>query len=126
MRKSVAVALVGSMSMIAALGLTACGGSDSSSDGGSAPMTTEQTSGGGTAANEGQTVFVQNCGTCHTLSAAGTDGNVGPNLDTAGVDYEEVRNQVINGGGGMPAFQGVLSDAEIDAVATYVSENSGK
>ena len=26
-------------------------------------------------------LFATNCGTCHTLAAAGTDGVVGPNLD---------------------------------------------
>jgi mono/diheme cytochrome c family protein len=29
----------------------------------------------------GQQLFEINCGTCHTLYAAGTDGNYGPNLD---------------------------------------------
>ena len=29
----------------------------------------------------GQELFQINCGTCHTLYAAGTDGNYGPNLD---------------------------------------------
>jgi len=29
----------------------------------------------------GQALFQTNCGTCHTLYAAGTDGNYGPNLD---------------------------------------------
>src|ERR1700749_409882 len=29
----------------------------------------------------GQALFEPNCGTCHTLYAAGTDGNYGPNLD---------------------------------------------
>lgn len=31
----------------------------------------------------GRTLFVQQCGGCHTLSAAGTTGKVGPNLDDA-------------------------------------------
>src|SRR5262245_11748973 len=30
---------------------------------------------------EGQSLFETNCGTCHTLQAAGTDGNFGPDLD---------------------------------------------
>ena len=30
---------------------------------------------------EGQALFQTNCGTCHTLYAAGTDGNFAPNLD---------------------------------------------
>jgi mono/diheme cytochrome c family protein len=31
----------------------------------------------------GQQLFTQSCGTCHTLSAAGTGGTIGPNLDNA-------------------------------------------
>src|ERR1700753_4179572 len=30
---------------------------------------------------KGQALFETNCGTCHTLYAAGTDGNYGPDLD---------------------------------------------
>src|ERR1700712_4511245 len=30
---------------------------------------------------DGQSLFVTNCGTCHTLYSAGTDGNYAPNLD---------------------------------------------
>jgi cytochrome c553 len=30
---------------------------------------------------DGQTLFVTNCGTCHALYSAGTDGNYAPNLD---------------------------------------------
>src|SRR5215210_3009587 len=30
---------------------------------------------------EGKELFVTNCGACHTLAKAGTDGVVGPNLD---------------------------------------------
>ncbi len=30
---------------------------------------------------EGQSLFQDNCGNCHTLYAAGTDGNFGPDLD---------------------------------------------
>jgi mono/diheme cytochrome c family protein len=29
----------------------------------------------------GQSLFEINCGTCHTLASAGTDGNYGPDLD---------------------------------------------
>ena len=35
------------------------------------------------AAADGATVFKASCGGCHTLSAAGTSGQVGPNLDQA-------------------------------------------
>ena len=36
----------------------------------------------------GQQLFTQNCGSCHTLTAAGTNGAVGPNLDFA---FKEAR-----------------------------------
>ena len=31
----------------------------------------------------GQTLFASDCGSCHTLAAAGTTGTIGPNLDNA-------------------------------------------
>jgi mono/diheme cytochrome c family protein len=33
--------------------------------------------------DKGQQLFTQNCGSCHTLAGAGTNGEVGPNLDYA-------------------------------------------
>jgi mono/diheme cytochrome c family protein len=33
--------------------------------------------------DRGQQLFTQKCGTCHTLAAAGTNANIGPNLDLA-------------------------------------------
>lgn len=63
------------------------------------------------------------CGGCHVLAAAGTKGNVGPPLDgyKPKLTFATVKNQVIHGGGQMPAFQGVLTPAQIQAVAQYVS-----
>ena len=43
-----------------------------------------QSGGGGAAA--GKAVFTGNCGSCHTLSKAGTSGSVGPNLDDMSLD----------------------------------------
>jgi mono/diheme cytochrome c family protein len=34
-------------------------------------------------ASHGKELFVQKCGSCHTLAAAGTQGEIGPNLDEA-------------------------------------------
>jgi mono/diheme cytochrome c family protein len=65
------------------------------------------------------------CATCHTLADAGATGSVGPNLDDLKPDEATVKNQVTNGGGGMPAFGGQLSDAEITSVAQYVSSVAG-
>lgn len=73
----------------------------------------------------GREVFLSaGCGGCHTLSAAGTTGTVGPALDGAGLAQPAVADVVANGRGAMPAFAGRLSPAEIRAVAAYVAESS--
>ncbi|MGZ5341945.1 MAG: c-type cytochrome, partial [Solirubrobacterales bacterium] len=44
---------------------------------------------------QGKELFVTNCGACHTLDKAGTDGVIGPNLDdllgTASPEANKVR-----------------------------------
>jgi len=69
----------------------------------------------------GKDIFTANCGSCHTLKDAGTNGTVGPNLDQLKPAFAIVQHQVINGGGAMPAFKGTLTPAQITAVAKYVS-----
>src|ERR671930_746200 len=49
------------------------------------------------------------CGGCHTLSAAKSTGQTGPNLDQVKPSYDAIVRQVSNGGGGMPSFTGKLS-----------------
>ena len=69
----------------------------------------------------GEAVFASaGCGGCHTLSAAGSSGNVGPNLDEAKPDVGLVVDRVTNGMGGMPSFKGQLSDKQIHDVAAFV------
>jgi cbb3-type cytochrome c oxidase subunit III len=77
-------------------------------------------------ATGGKDIFLANCGSCHTLADAGTNGNVGPNLDQLKPSESIVQHQVINGGGAMPAFKGTLTPAQITAVAKYVSSSAGK
>jgi mono/diheme cytochrome c family protein len=73
----------------------------------------------------GKAVFVSaSCGACHTLKAAGSSGQVGPNLDEGKFDLERIQSQVINGGGGMPPFEGQLTDQQIADVAQYVYETT--
>jgi cbb3-type cytochrome c oxidase subunit III len=74
----------------------------------------------------GKQIFVMECGSCHTLAAAGTTGTKGPNLDALKPAFAVAKNQVIHGGGIMPAFKGILTDAQINAVAKYVSQHAGK
>jgi mono/diheme cytochrome c family protein len=86
----------------------------SPSEGGGAPKTA-----GDPAA--GKAVFASaGCAGCHTLKAAGSSGNVGPNLDELKPPEDVVRNQVTKGGGAMPAFKGQLSDKQIQDVAAFV------
>jgi cbb3-type cytochrome c oxidase subunit III len=74
----------------------------------------------------GKQIFVSKCGGCHTLKAAGTTGTQGPNLDVLKPPFARAKNQVIKGGGIMPAFKGILSDKQIEAVARFVADNAGK
>ena len=60
------------------------------------------------------------CGTCHTLQAANSDGQTGPNLDQLKPQKEQIIYTVSNGIGVMPAFQDTLTPEEIEAVAHYV------
>jgi quinohemoprotein ethanol dehydrogenase len=68
----------------------------------------------------GGEVFSENCSTCH--GATGHGGENGPDLRTMPLAKTEagVTKQVTNGGGGMPAFKGVLSEEEINNVAAFV------
>ena len=75
----------------------------------------------GGAVPDGKAVFTGNCGSCHTLQAAGTSGQVGPNLDGISLSKADIEGIVRGGRGGMPSFRGSLSDAKISAVATFVA-----
>ena len=74
----------------------------------------------------GQQLFASNCSVCH--GAQGTGGNGGPDLTSSekAKSLAAVVEQVSNGGGGMPAFKGQLSDSQINDVATYVSTKIAK
>ncbi|MFD2740048.1 c-type cytochrome [Sulfitobacter aestuarii] len=62
-----------------------------------------------------------NCGICHTLADAGSQGAVGPNLDELKPDAEKIRAAVVSGVGVMPPFEDSLSAAQIDTVVNYVA-----
>lgn len=65
-------------------------------------------------------LFVDSCGSCHVLSDAGTTGTVGPNLDQTDMSADEVRTQIEEGGGAMPAD--LLQGEDADKVAEYVAD----
>lgn len=84
----------------------------------------------------GKDLFITNCGACHTLAKAGTDGVVGPDLDDllappgpTDPDPDSIKPRVLaavqNGlNGRMPA--GILSGAQADEVSDFVSQVAGQ
>tara|TARA_B100001093_G_C26677885_1_gene949121 strand:+ start:279 stop:665 length:387 start_codon:yes stop_codon:yes gene_type:complete len=73
--------------------------------------------------NKGKEIFLEagNCAACHTLSDAGSNAMIGPNLNEIRPDVSRILMAVRNGIGVMPAMEGILSNEEIEAVAHYVS-----
>ena len=90
---------------------------------------------------DGKDLFVTNCGTCHALSAAGTDGNFGPDLDkllaatgpaSTKADRDRIRTQTLNAvnegvdsdtPGRMPAE--ILAGEQANLVAEFVAQEAG-
>jgi mono/diheme cytochrome c family protein len=89
----------------------------------------------------GQALFDTNCGTCHTLYAAGTDGNYGPDLDellaptgpTEPEAQKSVQERVINAQkqgvdsnapGRMPPA--ILNEQQQKEVAEFVAATAGE
>ena len=76
---------------------------------------------------DGKAIFASaGCATCHTLAAAGATGTVGPNLDDTKPSVDKAIERVTQGKGAMPSFKGQLTEAEIRAVAEFVSNSSRK
>jgi cbb3-type cytochrome c oxidase subunit III len=84
--------------------------------------------------DRGKTLFLEKCGGCHTLAAAGTHGIQGPNLDHAfaysrrqgfkQVTIEQVvRDQIELAVPPMPA--NLVTGSDADAVAAYVAMVAG-
>ena len=71
---------------------------------------------------KGREIFLEQgtCASCHSLSDAGSQANIGPNLDEIRPDFNRTIMAVTNGIGVMPSFVGILSEEEINAVSHYV------
>ena len=74
----------------------------------------------GPQSNDPESIFAASCGSCHTFEKAGTTGSVGPQLDDTNLSLEEAVQQIKKGGNGMPAFEGQLTDEQIQALAEYI------
>jgi cytochrome c oxidase subunit II len=97
--------------------------------------------GGGGGETDGKTLFTDAaepaaCGSCHTLSDAGTTGTTGPNLDEVLPDLSEaeIRESIENPDakvtegfqpGIMPRYGESLSPEQIDALVKYLTEVKG-
>jgi mono/diheme cytochrome c family protein len=106
----------------AALVATGCGGED---------VTGFEDADRGT----GKDLFVQNCGSCHTLADAATAGTTGPNLDQAlgyscaqgfaeDTAFSVVHGQIDLAQGAMPAD--IVTGQDAVDVAAYVASVAGK
>lgn len=110
-------------------GTTAAGTTTGAATTGATTTTGGQTTTGGTTtgaaagAAEAKSLFTANCAACHTFAAAGASGTVGPNLDQSTLDAAAIEQQIRRGGGGMPPFEGTLSDAQIKALAQWLAGN---
>ena len=90
--------------------------------------------------SNGKALFTQNCGSCHVLDRAGTQGRIGPNLDAAfraalarGISRETVEGivhrQILHPrkSSAMPAGLVEGSDAEdVAAYVAYAAERRGE
>ena len=78
--------------------------------------------------DKGKDIFlnIAVCSTCHILADAGSEGQIGPNLNEIRPDKIRVINTVTNGIGVMPAYESQLSTEEIDAVAYFVFKNTNQ
>lgn len=65
----------------------------------------------------GQTFFASTCQSCH-INGGRDEGGVGPRLAGAGLSEDRIREQIVNGGGGMPA--GLASGEDLENVTAYV------
>jgi mono/diheme cytochrome c family protein len=96
---------------------------------------------------DGQSLFVTNCGTCHALYSAGTDGNYAPDLDELLAPtgppegeqkkieetWEQTEGRVLNAiergvdssttPGRMPG--GILNEQQAEEVAQFVARTAG-
>ena len=79
-------------------------------------------------------LFIQHCGSCHTFDAAGTLGQIGPNLDDIAVNEADVLHAIRTGGGRHAKGQGtgpsgnmprnLVTGKDAEDVAAFVAANA--
>lgn len=86
----------------------------------------------------GKTLFTQQCGSCHVLADAGTQGAVGPDLDKvlAGKNADFIRQSIVNPNAEIaPGYQpnvmpgnfgDTLTDQQLQSLVDYLVKTAGK
>jgi cytochrome c oxidase subunit 2 len=86
---------------------------------------------------QGKELFAQQCGSCHALADAGTEGEVGPNLDEAlqGADAAFIMESIVDPSaeiaegfqdGVMPANYGeTFTDQQLEGLVEYLQQATG-
>jgi mono/diheme cytochrome c family protein len=70
----------------------------------------------------GRQIFIENCGSCHTLDAAGTTGQIGPDLGDIPLDEADVRRAIEIGGTGSGTMpQNLVTGKDAADVAAFVA-----
>jgi cytochrome c oxidase subunit II len=120
--------VAGVVAAAAAFGGVLAWGGDDDADGPARPVAAQA---------DGRQVFARlGCGGCHTIAAAGTGGEVGPNLDDALAthDRRSLAAKIVDPypsgpPGGMAImpedFGERMTDAELDALVTFLLEARG-
>jgi mono/diheme cytochrome c family protein len=86
-----------------------------------APQAQGQTPSGTADAARGETLFADNCVSCH--GAGGVGGGVGPTLAGSGVSVEDARATIESGSGVMPP--GLVSGQDLEDVLAYLEDVLG-
>jgi ubiquinol-cytochrome c reductase cytochrome b subunit len=71
---------------------------------------------------KGAQVFqYRGCRACHAIDGSG--GHKGPDLTSIGnkMTQGQLTTQIASGGGGMPAYAGIISPAELNSLVTFLS-----
>jgi mono/diheme cytochrome c family protein len=133
-----ALACIAAAALCAAVALGCGGGSDSATvnqrtSQSGAPLAAQSQQPISPAEQHGRDLFVDHCGSCHTLDAAGTVGQIGPNLEDIAVNEADVLHAIRTGGGSHSHGAGgrtgnmprnLVTGQDAKDVATFVAANA--
>lgn len=118
-KESKPLAILGLLLVLYAYGISETKSASFNKKGTLVAANTEEFNSSGDILQQGESIYLSNCAVCH-----GNDGQKGlsgaPMLTESELGYEDVVSRIQKGKNAMPAYEGLLSKAQIDAVAQYV------